>query len=152
MSSEEIGTKLAIAEGLPATRDAAGFGALTFEQINGIVSIGARGFSNAAINVPDLETGISTTLKGEETGNTVTVTCRTIPGDDGQADAKAACEARGGTSGEYSWRETKPDGRVNYYTGPAMSLEDNEASVSSYEGFTFQVALNGRKVEVAAPT
>lgn len=151
MSNTDIGTTIAIAPGVPATFDGAGFAALTWVNIVGLVSIGELGDDNETVSVPDLTAGRIRTLKGAATGTTVAIALRApLSGEivTGQTDAKAAATAN--DSSEYSFRITDADGNIEYVAGVAMSWKRTERSTSSYEGYTFSVAANYPVVYVAA--
>lgn len=147
MSTNDIGTTLAIATGIPATNDEAGFEALTWAAIGGLVSVGEIGDEHETINVPDLTTGRIRVMKGAAVGTSVSIALREIVGNAGQAAAKAAAEALGA---EYSFRITEPGGAVQYIAGVAHSWKRTERSTGSYAGFTFAVTTNYTTVEVAA--
>lgn len=139
MSTSDIGTLLAIATGLPATANEAGYEALTWVNVAGLQSVGQIGDAHAVINVPDLATGRSEKLKGEVTGAAVPVVLREVAADAGQAAVLAACAS---TSGSYSWRISEPGTAEQYISGPAHSWLRNERSVTSYAGFTFTIEQN----------
>jgi hypothetical protein len=138
MSTTDIGTTIAISTGIPATFDEAGYEAMTWTPVPGLVSIGEVGDDHASIQVPDLETGRSKTLKGELTGTTTPLAFREIAGNAGQAAMKAACATRG----EYSFRIAEPDGAERYLSGVAMSYKRNARNNTSYAGFTCSITNN----------
>ncbi len=88
MSTSDITSKLFIAPGVPATRNKAGYEALTWTQVKGIVSIGATGTTNSPIEVPDLETGFTLAVKGARAGNVVAVAMREVKADEGQPTSR----------------------------------------------------------------
>lgn len=143
MSGIDIGTTLAIATGLPATFTEAGYEAMTWVNIVGLVSIGELGDDNEAITVPDLTAGRIRTLKGAATGTTVAVALRApIAGEviTGQTNVRAAAAAT--TGAEYSFRITDASGNSEYVSGVVMSFKRTERTTSSYEGYTFSVTAN----------
>lgn len=146
MSTSDITTTLWIADGLPATFDKAGYEALTWTQVKGIVSIGTVGTTTSPIDVPDLETGFTKAVKGGRAGTVTAVAMREIKTDAGQAAAKAAAiEAQ---SVEYSFKILEPSsgGDVEYVSGIAYDWQRNERSTTSYAGFTFNIRGNYNSV------
>ena len=143
MSANDIGDKMYIATGIPATFDAAGYVALTWVQVKGVVSIGEVGDSDAGIAVPDLETGRVGTLKGATTGRVVPVALRDLKGmtDAGQVAVTAAAL----TDNEYSFKFTKAEeGAVitEYQSGPVMSWTRTARTTTSFAGHTFEAGNN----------
>jgi hypothetical protein len=139
MSTNDIGTTIAIATGLPATFDEAGYEALTWVNVAGLQSVGEVGDEHETISVPDLTLGRIRQIKGAATGTTIPVALREVPSDAGQTAAEAAAKAAGG---EYSFRIGEPGGKEQYVSGVAMSWKRNERSTGSYAGFTFSVTTN----------
>jgi hypothetical protein len=139
MSTNDIGTTLAIATGLPATFDEAGYEAMTWVNIAGLVSIGEVGDDHETISVPDLTLGRIRTIKGAATGTTIAIALREVLLDAGQAAAEVAAKAAGG---EYSFRVGEPAGKEQYFSGVCMSWKRTERSTGSYAGFTFSVTTN----------
>lgn len=154
MSTSDITSKLFIAPGVPATRNKAGYEALTWTQVKGIVSIGATGTTNSPIEVPDLETGFTLAVKGARAGNVVAVAMREVKADEGQADFKAA--AVEAASVEYSFKIAEPTAgatdEVEYISGIVMNWTRNERSTTTYAGFTCSIRQNYDSLLVAAPT
>jgi hypothetical protein len=139
MSTNDIGTTLAIATGIPATFDEAGYEAMTWVNIGGLVSIGEVGDEHETITVPDLTLGRIRTIKGAAVGTTIPVALREVLSDAGQTAAQAAAK---GAGGEYSFRISEPGGTEQYVSGVAMSWKRTERSTGSYAGFTFSVTTN----------
>lgn len=151
MSTSDIGHTLHIATGKPATFDEAGYEAMTWVKVGGIVSIGPVGGTNNIIDVPDLESGYNKAAKGAKTGAVTAIALREIKADAGQAAAKsAASEAE---QNDYSFMITEPDasGEVEYITGIAYDWQRNERSTTSYAGFTFSIRANYESVVADAP-
>ncbi len=145
MSTNDIGTTIAIATGAPATIDQAGFEALTFVAVNGLVSVGEVGDDQETITIPDVTAGRNRTIKGVKTGTTIAIALREVPADAGQAAAKTASDALGG---EHSLRITEPGGTIQYIAGPVTGWKRNERSTTSYAGFTYNITTNYADVSV----
>jgi len=149
MSTSDITSKLYIATGVPATFDKAGYEAMTWVQVKGIVSVGTIGVTDAIIDVPDLETGFTKGVKGARTGTDTPVAMREIKADPGQVAFKAACAA----FTEYSFKVLEPaaSDEVEYISGLPKDWQRNERSTASYAGFTATIRANYPSVVVAAP-
>lgn len=120
----------------PATVTLVSYQALPFVQIGGIVSLGSLGFSHATIEVPEIETGITRSLKGARAGQAAQVSFATVIGDAGQAAVAAADEGYS----EVSLMIVNPDGvSAEFWTGIVHSLIGNESNTTSFNGagFTF---------------
>jgi len=156
MSRTYIGAKLAIATGLPATIDAAGFAALTWVEADvGIVSIGAIGDTHETVTEPDLTIGRNKTLKGAVTGDIVTIACSRKVQASGQLTVAQAAfiAAAKAKQGDYSFRVIEEGGYpIHYIGGPVMNAKNTEMTTSSYAGFSVDVADNtGEVIVYAAP-
>ena len=148
MSTSDIGTAVAIATGAPATNDKAGFEALTWVVINGIIEAPTFATTHSAIDVPDLATGFTTGLKGAETGVASSLVWRTIAADAGQTAVIAAALARA----TYSIRTIEPGAAVyKYAQGIIMDYEPNKPTVSSFEGGQVMFRPNAQGVVTTAP-
>jgi hypothetical protein len=141
MSAPHIGTKVAIATGLPATFNEAGYEALTWVDISGIVSVSETGDEGAAIDVPNLTTGRTKTSKGATKGQPINIAYADVASDAGQAAVIAASK----TTAEYSLRISEPGASgapERYFSGPVMNFRRRERSTTSYAGASFAVADN----------
>lgn len=148
MSTSDITSKLYIATGIPATFDRAGYNAMAWTQVKGVVSIGSIGVTDGIIDVPDLETGFTKGVKGARTGTVIAVAMREIKGDPGQAAFKAACNA----FTEYSFKILEPaaSGEVEYISGLPHDWQRNERSTTAYAGFTANLRSNYPSVVTTA--
>lgn len=140
MSTSDITTKLYIASGIPATFDKAGYEALSWTQVKGIVSVGAIGVTDNIIDVPDLETGFTKGVKGARVGTVIPIAMREIKNDGGQDALKDACNA----FVEYSFKILEPtaSGEVEYISGLPHDWQRNERSTTAYAGFTANLRSN----------
>jgi hypothetical protein len=155
MSKSNIGKTIYVAEALPATNNEAGFDALTWVKVNGLVSVGSLGVSHSNIDVPDLQTGFTTGVKGAGTGNDVSIVFRTVASDAGQEDVRNLANA-GGAAAVGSIKIVRGTGAsqapavgdaVQYAQGYFHTYTENEASDTSYEGFTVQFKQNAATVD-----
>lgn len=131
----------------PASQTIAGYTALTWLQIKGVITIGQIGFNHATIDVPDLESGITKTLKGARQGTGGQIAYSRKAADAGQTAVATANEGEA----EVAIQIVDPDGTLSdYWTGIIHSLNDNEGSTTSYEGSTFTFVPNYAKVRGAS--
>lgn len=149
MSNSDITTKVYLATGIPATFDKAGYEAMTWLQVKGIVSVGAVGVTDAMTDVPDLESGFTKGVKGARVGDDVPFAMREIKADPGQAAFKTACAA----FTEYSVKVVEPtaSGEVEYFSGPPSNWKRNERSTTTYAGYTASVRMNYPSVVTTVP-
>lgn len=146
MSDTHIGGTLKIATGAPATFDKAGYEALTWTTINGVVEAPAFASTHADIQIPSLG-GRTKLRKGAETGVASSLAWETVASDAGQAAVIAASAARG----EYSLCYINPDeDSYDYATGIVKDYSPNKPTNSSYEGGTAQFVPNYTPVYGAA--
>lgn len=147
MSTSDIGTTVAIATGAPATNNKAGFEALTWVVIAGVVEAPAFATADAMIDVPDLQTGFTSQIKGAKTGASGSLAFREVASDAGQAAVETACNTRG----NYSLR--KITGTVyEYCTGTLSNFAPNPETVTSYAGASATFMANDVRVVTTAPT
>ena len=155
MSQSQIGKTIYVATALPATNDEPGFDALTWVKVNGLVSVGSLGVSHSNIDVPDLQTGFTQGVKGAGAGNDVSIVFRRVASDTGQGNVKTLGNA-GGPAAVGSIKIVRGSGAaqapatndpVQYAQGYFHSYAENEASDTSYEGFTVQFKQNAATVD-----
>jgi hypothetical protein len=152
MTRNHIGKTLYVAEGLPDTNDAAGFEDMTWVQVKGIQTLPVLGVSHAGIDVPDLATGFTSSVKGAATGRDTTFTYRNIDADPGQEDVEGLAEDAQGEgcvkivtgSGTDTGDGPAPvDGdEVKYAQGYFHSYEPNQGTDSSFEGASVSFRQN----------
>ena len=86
MTANFIGQTMYVAQALPATNDDTGFEALTWVQVKGIQTLPVFGVTHNGIDVPDLATGFTQSVKGAAAGRDSTFSFRRIAADAGQID------------------------------------------------------------------
>lgn len=159
MTGSHIGKTIYVAEALPATNDAAGFAALTWVKVDGVQTLPQLGISHANIDVPDLQTGITTGIKGAGSGNDSTLTFRLVDSDAGQEDVRNRANA-GGTSGAASLKIVKGSGTaqapetgdpVQYAQGYLHSYVEIQGDDSSHEGFSVNFKQNALTIDSTEP-
>ena len=149
MSTSDITTRVFLATGVPATFDKAGYEAMTWLQVQGIVSVGTIGVTDSIIDVPDLETGFTKGVKGARVGTVTALAMREIKSDAGQDALKTACEA----FTEYSLKVLEPtaSGEVEYISGLPHDWTRNERSTTAYAGYTANFRSNYPSVVTTIP-
>lgn len=159
MTGSHIGKTIYVAEALPASNDAAGFAALTWVKVNGVQTLPQLGVSHANIDVRDLQTGLTTGIKGAGSGNDSTMTFRMVASDAGQEDVRNRANA-GGTSGAASIKIVKGSGTnqapvtgdpVQYAQGYLHSYVEIQGDDSSHEGFSVNFKQNALTVDATEP-
>jgi len=158
MTKSHIGKTVYFSTALPATNDDAGFEDLTWVKVEGFQGGAQFGFDNADIDVPDLQTGIMTRLKGMATGAASTLTFRSVPTDTaGQGGLKTLADGVGtvgaikigkgsGTAGALDAGDP-----VEYAQGYFKSFTKMEASGTTHEGFSVVFQQNAPHVEATEP-
>lgn len=147
-----IGLTLFVADELPATNNAAGFEALTWLKVNGLVTGPAFGVTHAAVEIPDLQTGFGRAVKGMGQGMESSLSCRYISGDAGQEKLKELAELGGGVASiKIGWgtganQALVQDDEVKYAQGFLHSYQENAATGDSFEGFTVTFRQNAPHV------
>lgn len=134
----DLGTKLKIATGKPATEDQVGYGALTWVEIGGVVSLPERGDTSEDITEPTLRDGRNEHFNGLIDGGELAIPMKFIEADAGQAIILA--NATSNTT--YSFQEVDIDGEAHFYYGRIGQLVRREATTSSNKGNIATVRVN----------
>lgn len=134
----ELGTKLKLATGRPATHDQAGYGALSFTEIKGVISLPDRGDTSADTSEPTLADGRVEHFGGAKDGGVLDIPIKHIEGDAGQT----ALLAGAGTNGTFSFQEVDPDGDAHFYFARILDVKRRAATASSFKGYVARVAVN----------
>lgn len=159
MSGSHIGKTLYVATAAPATNNAAGFEALSWVKVEGLQSLPQLGVSHANIDVPDLQTGFTSGVKGAGTGNDSQMAFRMVDSDTGQGNLRTAANA-GGDAGTISVKIVKGSGAnqapvngdpVQYATGYAHSYLENQGTETTFEGFTVNFKQGAPTVDATQP-
>lgn len=159
MTGSHIGKTIYFAASLPATNNAAGFEALTWVKVSGVQVLPQLGVSHANIDVPDVETGFTTGLKGAATGNDSTMSFRDVPSDTGQANIRTAADA-GGDGGAGSIKIVDGSGTdnapatgdpVQYAQGYVHSYVEIQGDTTTHEGFSVNFKQNAVTIDATEP-
>ncbi|MBD8677926.1 hypothetical protein [Sphingomonas sp. CFBP 13720] len=145
-STTAAGTALAITAAKPATRDAAGYGALTFTEIGGIEKIGTIGASFAKVEFQPLK-GPKVKHKGSVDYGSLAPTLAHDDADAGQNLLRASAAS----NAEYTFMVTLPDGAIRYFEGRTFGYPEAIEGADTIVMATPTVEINTEIVKVAAP-
>lgn len=138
-----IGAAIAVVASQPATYDAAGYGALTYQTVGKIASWGAAGDTSEDITVSLLE-GRVEHVNGALDGGAQPFTLRYDAADAGQV----VLRANANNNVECAFRITDPDGEIIYFSGKVANLRDIERTPSNYKGMEGEIRVNTGTVRV----
>ena len=142
-----IGATVAVVAALPATYNAAGYAALTWTGIVGLlVQFGTLGDQSADIPVTTLA-GRALHTNGALDGGEVPFTYVFSAADAGQVILRAQSNSNTGVS----VRVTDPDGTVQYISGVVANVADSERADGNFKGQSGVFRVNTAVVRVAAP-
>ncbi|MCT4369116.1 hypothetical protein CLG85_001660 [Yangia mangrovi] len=157
MSDSHIGATLYISTTLPATNNAAGFEALTWVQVNGLIQEPQLGKTDAMIDVPNLTTGFTKAVKGAGTGMDSQAQFEDVASDAGQTALIAAAQSYPGACAVKVGYGTGTDNALQsgdpvvYAQGIAHSHQRNQGTTTSYKGFQVGFRQNATAVEATEP-
>lgn len=137
----DLGTKLLISAGKPATEDQAGYDLLTFTQIGGVVSVPQRGDTVTDIAEPTLSDGRVEHFNGQKDGGVLQIPIKFIEADAGQA----ILESGAGTNTVHTLQEVDIDGEAHFYYGRIQTLQRREATTASNKGYILFFAVNSAR-------
>lgn len=142
-----VGRTLAISATLPATYDAAGYGATTvvYTAIGELETIGAYGLTKEVLEFAPIATGVTTKLPGKINYGSIAVTGASMPSDAGQDIVRTAT----GSSARYSLKLTNPDTSIVYFDVLSIKDEDQGGGLSDVHKVNFEFAICRAPVVVA---
>lgn len=140
-TTEGIGGFLSVSASAPATYNQSGYAAITpWTDVDQGGDIPEYGPEHSSVTFTPLKTGIVNKFHGELNYGSFSLPGALDPDDAGQGILKTAL----GTKNEISFRETRSDGSIRYFSGKVMSFRTG-ASVGSVVPFTCNI-------EVTKPT
>ena len=145
-TTEGIGGFLSASAASPATFDATGYAALTWTEIEEVSEIPEYGAEHSVVTHTPLKTGIVNKYHGELNYGSLSVPMARSEAGTGQAILTAAITSKN----EISFKETRSDGSIRYFSGKVMSFRSG-ASVGSVVPATALLEVTRATVEVAAP-
>lgn len=142
------GATLAISATLPATYDAAGYGAttMTYTAIGEIENYGSHGVKANISEFTPVDTAVVAKIKGAKNYGSMSLTIGSIPTNAGQVIVAAAAES----NNHYSAKMTYPDGEVHYLDVIVASHEYQDGSVNDTSKVAVELAICKKPVVVAA--
>ena len=142
------GATLAISAGLPATYDAAGYGAttITYTAIGEIENYGNHGVTATIVEFTPIDTAVVAKMKGSKNYGTMALAIGSIPTNAGQVILKTASES----NAHYSAKLTYPDGEIHYMDVLVAKHEFQDGAVNDPMKLSVDLAICRAPVIVAA--
>lgn len=141
------GLTIAISASLPATYDAAGYGAttITYTQIKETESISAYGMTKAVAEFTPIDTAVVAKLPGAKNYGTLSVVFASLPSDPGQDIVETASES----TAHYSLKITNPDASIHYLDVICTKFENNGGAVGDVNKRNSEFGVCRKPVVVA---
>jgi hypothetical protein len=141
------GAVLSVSATLPATYDAAGYGATTvvFTAVGEIENFGNHGVTATVTEFTPVETAVITKIKGAKNYGTMSLVIGNVPGNAGQAILKTASES----TAHYSAKITYPDTVVHYLDVLVSKFEYVDGAVNDVQKVNVDFAICRQPVIVA---
>jgi len=142
------GITLAISATLPATHDAAGFGATTttYTTVGEISNMGEHGGTAAVGTHTPVGTGVIVKLKGPIDNGTKSLEMASKPTDAGQVILTAAMAS----TALYAIKLTYPDNAIHYFTAIVSKNTFRDGAAGDTLSRMVDLAISGAIIEVAA--
>lgn len=134
----DIGGARYIAVGKPGSEDQAGYGALTWAKVLGIVSTPEAGDTFSDVGEATLDDGRKEYLGGMVDGGAIDLPIKYIEGDAGQAIFAANVDGQT----VVSYQDVDVDGTARFVHGRLMSRRRREKSGSSQKGHIYNLGIN----------
>ena len=147
MAQTSTGTLFAIVAASPATLDAAGFGALTYENVGEVTDVAEIGSDTAVVEHKPLATGVVEKFKGFINYGSSSVSFAKDSSDAGQAVMQSGADGAN-KNVQHSVRVTLQDGTFLYFTVKVFSFKITAGSSDSIVGSTSAIELESLIVEV----
>lgn len=146
-SMTAAGTGLAISAGVPATQDAAGYGALSYTEISNVESLGGFGPTTEVTTFQPLR-GAQQKHKGPTNFGALNPTIALEEADAGQALLTTASAPT--NSALYAIRVSKPDGSLRYFQARVFGMPETIGAANSMITAAPVIEINTPVVKVAA--
>jgi hypothetical protein len=142
------GATLALSAALPASYDAAGYGATTmvYTLLGAIENFGSHGVTSAVTEFTDVATATVTKVKGAKNYGTKSLSLGSIPSDAGQTLIDAAAES----TARYSAKLTYPSGAIHYMEVLVSKSEFVDGQVNDVQKRNVDLAICRKPVVIAA--
>lgn len=141
------GITLGVVAGLPATFDAAGYGALTLINVGEVVDMPEYGPTVQVVESNPLATGVTEKFPGFINYGSIAIGLELDVADAGQNLLEAAIPVAG-VANPHSFGITYSDGTIEYFHGGVFSYTRAPGSANSMVGSTATVEINSKIVRV----
>lgn len=143
------GVKLYVSAALPATYDAAGYGALTWTEVTNVTTIPAYGPTAAVVTHQPLSTGVDEKYGGFINYGSVAVEAAFVADDAGQGILRTNALQ---PNTQIAVRVEYPGNQDDYTVGKCFSGTKNPGSANSMVGSSMTIEFNKPIVEVPFST
>ena len=140
------GTTIGISSTLPATYDASGYGALSYNAVGEVTDLGEFGREYSVVTHNPLGARRTVKRKGSYNDGQVSMTVARVPSDAGQADIITALDS----DDPVAFEIVLQDGTTLYFAGVVMSYTTNVGSVDQITSASVMIEITTDIVEVAA--
>lgn len=145
LAQSVAGSTFKISATLPATYDAAGFGAVSYTAVAEITDMGSLGKDYTKITHNPVGDRKTYKFKGSYDSGNITLKLAKALADAGQALMLTASNS----DADYSFQITLQDGRDMYFAGKVFSFVTNIGSVNQILGADVKVEITSDIVETA---
>lgn len=144
-----LGTTLGIVVGEPATFDAVGYGALTYQSVGEIGDLGEFGGTREVVTFTPIDTGIVAKRPGSIDYGEMSLQIARDASDLGQQALQDALD--GANAGDvHSFEVTDRNGDKLFFTGIVSSFTYNAGSANTIFGGNCTINLTSQPIAVAA--
>lgn len=144
LAFSSVGSKVYLSAGVPATADAAGFGALAYTEIKEVTDLGALGPESAVIMHQPVGENVSYKLKGSKNFGQLTLKAARAPTDPGQLLVVAA-EA---SNNAYAMKLVLQNGTIMYAQVLVMSYKTSVGGQSQVVSVDITMEISGTIITV----
>ena len=137
------GTTIGVSASLPATNDASGFGALTFDLVGEVTDLGEFGREYSSVTHNPLGDRRTVKRKGSYNDGNISMTVARMPGDTGQTTLQTGLD----DDASYSFAVTLQDGTILYFEAQIMSYTTNVGSVDQITTASVSLEITNDIVE-----
>ena len=161
MARNQIGKTIYLAMTHPTANTNTAFEALAWVLVKGPITLPQLGVSHAQIEVPDVATGFTKSVKGAVTGVDTTASFRIVASDTGQTNMKGQAEDPQGTASIKLVTGSGADAGdgpvpatgdpVQYAQGFVHTYQENPGTTTDHEGFTVSFRQNDFTINATEP-
>ncbi len=139
------GTTIGIVSGDPATYDATGFEALTFDTIGEVTDLGEFGREYSLVTHNPLGDRQTVKRKGSYNDGSISMTVARTPDDAGQTILQTALDS----DENFSFNVTLQDGTELYFQAQVLSYTTNVGTVDQITTASVTIEITDEIIEVA---